>query len=100
VVNLGVAIPSSPGFVGTYQWLCVSTLALVAIPRPQAFAFSVISHAAWFIPTSLAGVALLGAKGRGRVQRPPAGSSDQRRASYEWRGLARLSRDHPPTELS
>ena len=28
VINLGVAIPSSPGFIGTYQWLGVSALAL------------------------------------------------------------------------
>ena len=62
VVNLGVAIPSSPGFVGTYQWLCVSALAVFAIPRSDAFAFSVISHAAWFVPSSLGGIVLLAAK--------------------------------------
>ena len=27
VINLGVVIPSSPGFIGTYQWLAVSALA-------------------------------------------------------------------------
>jgi glycosyltransferase 2 family protein len=100
VVNLGVAIPSSPGFVGTYQWLCVSALAVFAVPRSDAFAFSVISHAAWFIPTSLAGVALLAAKALVRLQESPAGSSARETASYEWRGLARLSRDHSQTKLS
>ena len=30
-LNLGVAIPSSPGFVGTYQWLGVSALALFGV---------------------------------------------------------------------
>ena len=33
-LNLGVAIPSSPGFVGTYQWLGVSALALFG-DRPR-----------------------------------------------------------------
>jgi glycosyltransferase 2 family protein len=60
VVNLGVAIPSSPGFIGTYQWLCVSSFGLLAIGRSEAFAFSVLMHAVWFVPTSLAGLALLG----------------------------------------
>jgi uncharacterized protein (TIRG00374 family) len=69
VVNLGVAIPSSPGFVGTYQWLCVSALAVFGVPRSDAFAFSVISHAAWFVPSSLAGIALLAARSARRPTR-------------------------------
>ncbi|MDQ5840197.1 MAG: flippase-like domain-containing protein [Chloroflexota bacterium] len=59
VVNLGVAIPSSPGFIGTYQWLCVSALGLFGVGRPEAFAFSVLLQAVWFIPTTLAGFVLL-----------------------------------------
>jgi uncharacterized protein (TIRG00374 family) len=67
VVNLGVALPSSPGFVGTYQWLCVAALGLLAVGREDAFAFSVLLHAAWFVPTSVAGLLLLGARASGRV---------------------------------
>jgi len=58
LVNLGVAIPSSPGFIGTYQWLSVSVLALFGVERTDAFAFSVLMHATWYIPTTLAGVGL------------------------------------------
>lgn len=59
VVNLGVAIPSSPGFVGTYQWLCVSTLGLVGVGRSPALAFSILLHASWYVPTTLVGGAML-----------------------------------------
>lgn len=59
VINLGVAIPSSPGFVGTYQWLGVSVLVLFDVARPEAFAFSVLLHALWFVPTTIAGIALM-----------------------------------------
>ena len=59
IVNLGVAIPSSPGFVGTYQWLTVSTLGVAGIDRDPALAFAVLLHAAWYIPTTLAGAAML-----------------------------------------
>jgi glycosyltransferase 2 family protein len=73
VVNLGVAIPSSPGYVGTYQWLCVSALTVFGVSSSDAFAFSVISHAVWFVPSSLGGIALLAARwvrGSARVAEP------------------------------
>jgi glycosyltransferase 2 family protein len=73
VLNLGVAIPSSPGFVGTYQWLAVAALGLFAIGRDEAFAFSVIMQAVWFVPTTLAGIliairASVSFKGLSRVE--------------------------------
>ena len=58
LVNLGTAVPSSPGFVGTYQWLCVSGLGLFDVGASQAFAFSLVLQAAWFVPTTLVGVPL------------------------------------------
>jgi uncharacterized protein (TIRG00374 family) len=67
IVNLGVALPSSPGFVGTYQFLCVASLGVVAVGRADAFAFSVLLHAAWFVPTSVAGLLLLVVKGSARA---------------------------------
>lgn len=59
VINLGVAIPSSPGFIGTYQWLGVSALALFDIGTEQALAFAILMHAVWYVPTMLVGGALL-----------------------------------------
>jgi uncharacterized membrane protein YbhN (UPF0104 family) len=58
VLNLGVAIPSSPGFIGTYQWLGVSALGNLGVGHADAFAFSVLMHAAWYLPTTLAGLVL------------------------------------------
>jgi glycosyltransferase 2 family protein len=78
IVNLGVAIPSSPGFVGTYQWLCVSALAVFGVSRPDAFAFSVLMHAVWFVPSSIAGIALIAGgsvRGSVRVMHPAADPS-------------------------
>jgi uncharacterized protein (TIRG00374 family) len=63
IVNLGVAIPSSPGFVGTYQWLCVAALGLLSIGHVEAFAFSVLLQAVWFVPTTVAGIVLASWKG-------------------------------------
>jgi hypothetical protein len=58
-INLGVAIPSSPGFVGTYQWLGVSALALFGIGQESALAFAIVLQAVWYVPTTLMGLVLL-----------------------------------------
>ena len=60
VLALGVAIPSSPGYVGTYQWLGVASLGLLDVPVNEALAFSILMQASWFIPTTLVGGAILG----------------------------------------
>jgi uncharacterized protein (TIRG00374 family) len=69
VMNLGVAIPSSPGFVGTYEWLGVASLGLLGIPPEEALAFSIVLHACWYVPTTLAGGIALGVRGAAQVRR-------------------------------
>lgn len=59
VVNLGVGIPSSPGFVGTYQWLAVTSLGAVGVGRTDALAFAILLHASWYVPSTLVGGFLL-----------------------------------------
>jgi uncharacterized protein (TIRG00374 family) len=55
IMNLGVAIPSSPGFVGTYQWLGVASLGLLGVADDDALAFSILLHASWYAPTTVLG---------------------------------------------
>jgi len=59
---MGVAIPSSPGYVGTYQWLGVAALGLLDVPVEEALAFTILLQASWFIPTTIAGGAILGVR--------------------------------------
>lgn len=56
VVALGSAIPSSPGMIGTFQWLCVAALGVVGVGKADALAFSILLQASWYIPTTLSGV--------------------------------------------
>jgi uncharacterized membrane protein YbhN (UPF0104 family) len=58
VINLGVVIPSSPGFVGTYEWLAVAALGVVGVDGDVAIAFSLLMQAVWFVPTTLVGGAI------------------------------------------
>jgi uncharacterized protein (TIRG00374 family) len=72
-LNLGVAIPSSPGFVRTYQWLGVSALTLFGVSQEAGLAFAIVLQAVWFVPTTIAGGAILVAHaGRGFGARTPA----------------------------
>ena len=75
VINLGVAIPSSPGFIGTFQWLAVSALTLFDVATEQALAFAVLMHAVWYVPTTLVGAGLLLRRTFGRVA-PPKRQAD------------------------
>ena len=63
VINLGVAIPSSPGFIGTYQWLGVTALSHFDVATEQALAFAILMHAVWYVPTTVVGGALLVRRG-------------------------------------
>ncbi len=56
VVGLGSAIPSAPGFVGTYHWLLTAALTLQGVDKSSALAAAVLVHAAWFLPTTLVGI--------------------------------------------
>jgi glycosyltransferase 2 family protein len=69
VMNLGVAIPSSPGFVGTYQWLGVASLGLLGVGDDEALAFAILLHASWYVPTTLLGAAALAVRAV-RTRRP------------------------------
>lgn len=57
---LGVAIPSSPGYIGTYQWIGVAALGLLDVPASQALAFAILMQASWYVPTTVVGGAIIG----------------------------------------
>jgi len=59
ILALGVMIPSSPGFVGTYHYLCIASLGLFAISKDVALSFSIVAHASGFIPITLIGLCYL-----------------------------------------
>jgi uncharacterized protein (TIRG00374 family) len=70
VINLGSAIPSSPGFIGTHQWLAVSALAVFAVGTDEALAFAILMHAVWYVPTTLVGGAMLLGRSVGAIGHP------------------------------
>jgi hypothetical protein len=55
IVNLGLVIPSSPGYIGTYQWLVMSALGAFHVSHSRALTCSIVLHALWYIPLTVVG---------------------------------------------
>ena len=58
VTTISVVIPSSPGYVGTYHYLCQMTLALFGVPAGPAISFAAIVHGINFFPVLGVGLVL------------------------------------------
>ena len=56
VVNYGLLVPSSPGFVGLFQGLTILALGLYNIGEETAFAASIAIHFCQFLPVTLWGI--------------------------------------------
>ncbi|MCX7858081.1 MAG: flippase-like domain-containing protein [Deltaproteobacteria bacterium] len=56
MLNMGITFPSSPGYVGLYQFLLVYLLSLFGVPKHEGFSISIIYHAAWYVPYNVFGL--------------------------------------------
>lgn len=58
ITTISVVVPSSPGYVGTYHWLCQIALGLFGVSESPALAFAFVIHGANMIPFFILGVLL------------------------------------------
>ncbi|MEW5724189.1 MAG: lysylphosphatidylglycerol synthase transmembrane domain-containing protein, partial [Thermodesulfobacteriota bacterium] len=58
-VALGVMLPSSPGFVGTFELACITAVAALGADRSLAESYALVSHAATYFPVTLTGIVYL-----------------------------------------
>jgi uncharacterized protein (TIRG00374 family) len=63
VVNLGMAVPSTPGYLGVFDYLTVVTLGLYGVNKTTALAAALIFHAIAFIPVTVIGIYYLARAG-------------------------------------
>jgi len=60
VTNLGIMVPSTPGFVGPFHFFCQEALASQGVPSEVGLNFAIAVHLAFYIPATLWGaIALL-----------------------------------------
>jgi hypothetical protein len=56
VVAIAVSVPSAPGYIGAFQLGCVLGLAIFAVPKSEAIAFSIVVHLTQFVSVIAAGL--------------------------------------------
>ncbi|KPK74523.1 MAG: hypothetical protein AMJ89_06095 [candidate division Zixibacteria bacterium SM23_73] len=56
IVCLGVMLPASPGFVGTFQFFCIVALSTFGYDKNVALPFSILLHACQYFPVTLLGL--------------------------------------------
>jgi glycosyltransferase 2 family protein len=62
--NLATAIPSAPGYVGTFELAAITIATSVGIDRESALAFAVLVHVVTILITSIGGALALARRGR------------------------------------
>lgn len=82
VVNLATTLPSSPGYVGTFDTPGIKTLTAYGVPKTIAASYTLVLHAALWLPITLLGFFYLYREGLGwrdfrRAQEAVLGESDQ-----------------------
>jgi len=56
VITFGIALPSSPGFIGTYEFFSSLALSLFQVRKEDALGLSIVLHASHFIPVTSIGL--------------------------------------------
>ena len=105
VTNLGLLVPSTPGFIGPFHFFCMQTMMALGVAPAASFAYAVLVHATFYVPITLWGLLALFTYGvefarlrtitraASRLPRsaPPPSSSTPPRARPGW------SRRSPPS---
>ncbi len=63
ITTISVLVPSSPGYVGTYHYLCQLSLGLFGVPGSPALTFAFVMHGVNFIPVLIVGLFFASAEG-------------------------------------
>jgi hypothetical protein len=56
---ISVAIPSSPGYLGTWEFFTVLGLRIFHIPKEEALSFALLNHLVLFLPVTFLGIVVL-----------------------------------------
>ena len=56
IVNIGILIPSAPGYIGAFEFFCISALGIFAVEKSIALSFAIVLHAVLFVPITVIGI--------------------------------------------
>ena len=55
IVNLGIMIPSAPGYVGTFQFFAIAALAVFGVAAELALSLAIVAHAMQYVLVTVIG---------------------------------------------
>jgi uncharacterized protein (TIRG00374 family) len=58
IVNLGILLPSTPGYLGIFQAATVIAFLALGLPKDEGIAYGFVIHAAQYFPITLLGIVL------------------------------------------
>jgi len=56
ITTIAIVVPSSPGYIGTYHYLCQVSLALFGVPGGPALSFAAVAHGVSILPVFIVGL--------------------------------------------
>lgn len=59
VTNLGILVPSSPGYIGPFQFFCMQALGIFGVREETGFGFAIMAWVLTYLPVTLWGLAAL-----------------------------------------
>jgi uncharacterized protein (TIRG00374 family) len=63
VLQISMSIPAVPGRIGIFEYLCILSLAIFAIPQAPALSYGILLHIVALLPQTLIGLLCVGALG-------------------------------------
>ena len=56
ITTISIVVPSSPGYIGTYHWLCQLSLGFFGVHKSEALGFALVLHALNTLPFLIIGL--------------------------------------------
>ena len=69
LLQISMSLPSVPGRIGIFEYLCVLALGVFNIPESTAFSYGILLHVVALLPQTVIGLVFLGIMGT--TKRPP-----------------------------
>jgi len=63
ITSISVVVPSSPGYVGTYHYLCQVSLGMFGVPSGPALSYAAVAHGIMLFPVIIIGLVLANCEG-------------------------------------
>jgi len=63
ITNLGILIPSSPGYIGPFHYFCMQALLMAGVGPETALGYAIVVHLLFYIPVTAWGLAALAVYG-------------------------------------